>query len=85
MPSPERRYVSLANAAKYAECNETTLRRHIAAVPVYRPLYRPFPTSLVPSSKPVCCDAREVASYLSTGGETTSEPSAAVEGHVVAA
>jgi excisionase family DNA binding protein len=31
MPAkPERRYVSLANAAKYADCNERTLRRHIA-------------------------------------------------------
>ena len=26
-----RRYVSLAKAAEYADCNERTLRRHIAA------------------------------------------------------
>ena len=50
-----------------------------AAVPAYRPLYRPCPTSLVPSSKPIRGDAREVASYLSTGGETTSEPPVAAE------
>jgi excisionase family DNA binding protein len=30
MPSPDRRYVSLADAAKYAACNERTIRRHIA-------------------------------------------------------
>jgi excisionase family DNA binding protein len=29
-PTPERRYVSLAKAAVYADCNERTLRRHIA-------------------------------------------------------
>jgi excisionase family DNA binding protein len=32
MPStPGRRYASLAKAAEYADCNERTLRRHIAA------------------------------------------------------
>ena len=32
MPStPTRRYASLAKAADYADCNERTLRRHIAA------------------------------------------------------
>lgn len=30
-PTP-RRYVSLADAAEYAACNEKTLRRHIAKV-----------------------------------------------------
>jgi excisionase family DNA binding protein len=27
---PARRYASMANAAEYADCNERTLRRHIA-------------------------------------------------------
>ncbi len=32
MPStPARRYASLAKAAEYADCNERTLRRHIAS------------------------------------------------------
>jgi excisionase family DNA binding protein len=33
MPSvpSTRRYVSLAKAAEYADCNERTLRRHIAS------------------------------------------------------
>lgn len=30
-PPPERRYASLAKAAEYADCNERTLRRHIAS------------------------------------------------------
>lgn len=29
--SSQRRYVSLADAAVYVDCNERTLRRHIAA------------------------------------------------------
>jgi excisionase family DNA binding protein len=28
---PQRRYASLAKAAQYADCNERTLRRHIAS------------------------------------------------------
>jgi excisionase family DNA binding protein len=31
-PAPiQRRYASLAKAAEYADCNERTLRRHIAS------------------------------------------------------
>ena len=30
VPIPEHRFVSLAKAATYADCNERTLRRHIA-------------------------------------------------------
>jgi excisionase family DNA binding protein len=30
-PPQERRYASLSKAAEYADCNERTLRRHIAS------------------------------------------------------